>query len=90
MAKTKCRLGELNRKRRDFFAQSGFEKPRTVLLDVRQNFRQDKPLQKFISHDPLIMPDDQPLRRLEDCLLWKSLIGESSALEMINYAIVEL
>src|SRR5207237_6399982 len=31
VAKTKCGLGELNRKRRDFFARSGFEKSWTVL-----------------------------------------------------------
>ena len=90
MAKTKRGLRELDRQRRDVAARIRFEKSRPVLLDIFQNFRQHKPLQKFVTDNPLIMPDYKPPGRLEDRFIGKRFVSCATALEIIDHAVVEL
>ena len=61
-----------------------------MLLDIPQDFRQNKPLQKFVTDDPLIMPDNETACRLEDCFVRKSFFGRCAALDIIDNAVVKL
>src|SRR5207247_1150561 len=67
-----------------------FKKSRPVLLEVPQNSRQHEILQEFIANNPLIVRDSETPRSFKDCFIWKRLLCEHAALQMIDDAIVEL